>query len=94
MPRPILNIKLKGPGRVRKRLRMTKEGPKLLGSIAEDCHVLGEPVSWKGKSSTPSKAALPVVPNEGTSVGGQLWEHGGRAIIKEFVTSVLNAHSW
>ena len=92
--RPILNIKPKGPGRGRKRPVMTKEGPKLLGSIAKDRHVLGEPVSWKGKSSTPSKAALPVIPNEGTSVGGQLWEYCGRAIIKESVTSTLNACSW
>ena len=94
MSRPILNIKLKGPGRVRKRSRMTKEGPKLLGSITEDCHVLGEPVSWKGKSNTPSKAALPVVLNEGTSVGEQLREHGGRAIIKESITSALNVRNW
>ena len=73
---------------------MTKEGPKLLGGIAKDCPVLGEPVSWKGKSSTPSKAALPVVANERTSIGGQLWGHGGRTIIEESVTSALNARSW
>ena len=73
---------------------MTKEGPKLLGGIAEDRHVLGELVSWKGKGSAPSKAALPVVPSEGTSVGGQLWKHGEKAIVKESVTSALNARSW
>ena len=73
---------------------MTKESPKLLGGIAEDRPVLGEPVSEKGKSSTPSKAALPVVSNERTSVGGQLWGHGGRVIIEESVTSALNARSW
>ena len=73
---------------------MTKEGPKLLGGIAEDRHVLSELVSWKGKGNTPSKAAFPVVPNEGTSVGGKLWEHGGRAIIKESVTFVSNPRSW
>ena len=73
---------------------MTKEGPKLLGGIVEDRPVLGESVSWKGKSSTPSKAALPVVANERTSIGGQLWGHGGRMIIEESVTSVLNACSW
>ena len=73
---------------------MTKEGPKLLGGIAEDRHVLGELVSWKGKGNTPSKAAFPVVPNEGTSVGGKLWEHGGRTIIKKSVTSVSNPRSW
>ena len=88
------NIKPKGLGRGGKRPRTTKEGPKLLGGIAEDHLVLGELVSWKGNSSTPSKAALPVVANERTSVGRQLWGHGGRTIIEEFVTSALNAHSW
>ena len=72
---------------------MTKEGPKLLGGIAEDRPVLGKPVSWKGKSSTPSKAAFPVVANERISVGGQLWGHGGRTIIKESVTFALNTRS-
>ena len=88
------NIKPKGPGRGGKRPRTTKEGPKLLGGIVEDRPVLGEPVSWKGKSSTPSKAALPVVAIERTSVEGQLWGHGGRTIIGESVTSALNARSW
>ena len=73
---------------------MIKEGLKLLGGIAEDCRILGKPVSWKGKSGTPSKAALPVVANESTSVGGQLWGHGGRTIIEKSVTSALNARSW
>ena len=73
---------------------MTKECPKLLGGIAEDRHVLGKLVSWKGKSGTPSKAALLIVTNERTSVGGQLWGHGGRTIIEESVTFALNAHSW
>ena len=57
---------------------MTKDGPKLLEGIAKDRPVLGESVSWKGKSSTPSKAALPVVANERTSVedsyGGMVGE--------------------
>ena len=73
---------------------MTKEGPKLLGGIAEDHPVFGKLMSWKGKSSTPSKVALPAVANKRTSVGEQLWGHGGRTIIEESVTSVLNAHSW
>ena len=73
---------------------MTKECPKLLGGIVEDRPVLGKPVSWKGKNDTPSKAALPVVANERTSVEGQLWGHGGRTIIEELVTSALNASSW
>ena len=93
MLRSIPNIKPKGPGRGRKRPRMTKEGPKLLGGIAEDRHVLGELVSWIGKGNSPSKAALPVVSSEGTSVEGQLWEHGEKAIVKESVTSALNARS-
>ena len=94
MPRPISNIKLKGPGRGGNRPRMTKEGPKLLRGIAEDRHVLGELVSWKGNGHTPSKAALPVISSEGTSVGRQLWEHGEKAIVKESITSTLNARSW
>ena len=94
VPWPISNIKPKGPGREGKRPRMTKEGPKLLEGIAKDPHVLDELMSWKGKGNTPPKAALPVVPSEGTSVGGQLWEHGERAIVKESVTSALNARSW
>ena len=48
----------------------------------------------EGKSSTPSKATLPVVLNERTNIGGQLWGHGGGAIIEESVTSALNARSW
>ena len=68
---------------------MTKEGLKLLGGIAEDRHVLGELMSRIGKANTPSKIALLVVPSEGTSVGGQLWEHGEKAIVKESVTSAL-----
>ena len=48
----------------------------------------------EGKSSTPSKATLPVVPNKRTNIGGQLWGHGGGAIIEEAVTSALNASSW
>ena len=73
---------------------MTKEGPKLLGGIVEDPHVLGELMSWKGKGNTPPKTALPVIPSEGTSVRGQLQEHGERAIVKEPVTFALNARSW
>ena len=42
VPQPISNIKPKGPGQGGKRPRMTKEGPKLLGEITEDRHVLGE----------------------------------------------------
>ena len=48
----------------------------------------------EGKSSTPSKAALPVVLNERTNIGGQLWGHGGGAIIEESVAFALNTCSW
>ena len=31
---------------------------------------------------------------KGLAQGGQLWEHGERAIVKEPVTSAINARSW
>ena len=40
------------------------------------------------------QSSPPVVLSEGTSVGGQLREHGEKAIVKESVTSALNARSW
>ena len=46
-PRPILIPRPKP--RREKRSRINKEAPKLLGGIAEDRHVLGEPESWKEK---------------------------------------------
>ena len=46
------------------------------------------------KGNTPSKAALPIVPSEGTNVVGQLREHGEKVIVKESVTSALNTRSW
>ena len=47
------------------------------------------------KDSTLSTAAIPRhPPNGGTSVEGQLWKHGERAIVQESVTSALNARSW
>ena len=36
----------------------------------------------------------PSSPNRGTSVGGQLWEHGERTIVGAPVTSALNARNW
>ena len=66
---------------------MTKEGPKLLGGIVEDGPQQTDVM--EGKSGTPSKAILPVVPNERTNIGGQLWGHGGGAIIEESITSAL-----
>ena len=73
---------------------MTKEGPKLLEEIAEERHVLGELVSRKERATHHPPQPSPSSPNKGTSVGGQLWEHGERAIAKEPVTSALNARSW
>ena len=48
----------------------------------------------EGKSGTPSKAILSVVLNERTNIGGQLWGHGGGAIIEESVIFALNDRSW
>ena len=45
------NIKPKGPGQGGKHPRMTKEGIKLLGGIAEDRPVLDEPMSWKERAA-------------------------------------------
>ena len=73
---------------------MTKEGPKLLRKIAEERHVLGELVSWEERVIRHPPQPSPSSPNEGTSVGGQLWEHGERAIVEEPVTFALNARSW
>ena len=94
VPQPISNIKPKGPGQGGKRPRMTKEGPKLLGEITEDRHVLGELVPWKERAIHHPPQPSPSFPNEGTSVRGQLWEHGEKVIVKEPVTSALNARNW
>ena len=45
----------------RKRPRITKEGPQLLGEIAEERHVLGTGV-LRRKDNTPSTATFPVIP--------------------------------
>ena len=73
---------------------MTKEGPKLLREIAEERHVLGELVSWEERAIRHPPQPSSSSPNKGTSVWGQLWKHGERAIVKEPVTSALNARSW
>ena len=73
---------------------MTKEGSKLLGEIAEECHVIGELMSWEERAIRHPPQPSPSSSNEGTSVGGQLWEHGERTIVKEPVTFALNARSW
>ena len=52
-------------------------------------------VVLRRKNSTLSTTAIPHhLPNGGTSVEGQLWKHGERAIVQELVTSALNARSW
>ena len=51
-------------------------------------------MSGKERAIHHPKQPSPSFPNERTSVGGQLWEHGERAIVKEFVTSALNASNW
>ena len=73
---------------------MTEEGPKLLGEITEERHVLSELVSWKERAVRHPPQSSFWSPNEGTSVGEQLWEHGERAIVEKPVTSALNARSW
>ena len=73
---------------------MTKEGPKLLGEITKERHVLGELISWEERAMRHPPQPSPSSPNEGTSVGGQLWEHGKRAIVKGLIISALNARSW
>ena len=45
------DIKSKAQAEEEKRPKMTKEGPKLLGGIAEDHSVLGEPMSWKERAA-------------------------------------------
>ena len=73
---------------------MTKEGPRLLGEIAEERRVLG---NWcpETKGQYAIHRSLPRhPPNEGTSVEGQLWEHGEKTIVQELVISALNARSW
>ena len=73
---------------------MTKEGPKLLGEIAEKHHVLGELVPWEERAVRHPPQPFPSSPNKGTSIGGRLWEQGKRTIVGESVTSALNARSW
>ena len=73
---------------------MAKEGPKLLGEIAEEHHVLAELVPWEERAVRHPPQPSPSSLNKGTSVGGQLWEQGERTIVGELVTSALNARSW
>ena len=73
---------------------MTKEGPKLLGEIADEHYILGELVPREERAVRHPMQPSPSSLNKGTSVGGQLWEQGERTIVREPVTSALNAHSW
>ena len=73
---------------------MTKEGPKLLGEIVEEHHVLGELVPWEERAVCHPPQSSPSSPNKWTSIEGQLWEQGERTIVGEPVTSALNARSW
>ena len=45
------NIKPKAQAEEEKRLKMTKESPKLLGGITEDHLVHDEPMSWKERAA-------------------------------------------
>ena len=49
------NIKPKAQAEEKRRPRMNKEGPKLLGGIIEDRPVLGDPGSWKEKVAHPQR---------------------------------------
>ena len=51
-------------------------------------------VSWEERTICHPPQPSPSSPNEGTSVEGQLWEHGERTIVEEPVTSALNARNW
>ena len=61
-----------------KRPRMNKEGPKLLGGIADDRHVLGELVPWKEKAAhhpkQPSQSSQTKGPTRGDSYRGMVEE--------------------
>ena len=77
-PRPILISGLRPRPRREKRPRMNKEGPKLLGGVAEDCPVLGKPVSWKEKTvhhpKQPSQSSQTKGPTQGDNYRGMVEE--------------------
>ena len=72
------NIKPKAQAEEEKRPRITKEGLKLLGGIAEDCLVLSELVSWKEKVAhhpkQPSQSSQTKGPTQWDSYGGMVEE--------------------
>ena len=63
-----------------KRPRMNKEGPKLLGGIAEDHHVLGESMSWKEKA-----AHHPKQPSQSSQTMGPTQRDNYRGMVEEQV---------
>ena len=70
------NIKPKAQAKEGKSLRMNKEGLKLLGGIAKDHPVLGEPGSWKEKAAhpqrQPSQSSQTKGPTKGDSYGSMV----------------------
>ena len=66
---------------------------KLPGDAAEDNPALGEPRSQKEKAARPQRQPPGASQAKRTNTVGQPWEHGGRAILGEAITSALNAHS-
>ena len=65
---------------------------KLPGDTAEDNPTLGEPRSQKEKATRPQRQPPRASQAKRTNTVGQPWEHGGRAIPGEAVTSALNAY--
>ena len=73
---------------------MTKEGPQLLGEITEKQRVLDNFCPKKKGQYAIHHSHPRHLPNKGTSIEGQLWEDGEKAIVQEPVTSALNVRSW
>ena len=57
---------------------MTKEGPKLLGGIAEDRPILSEPMSWKERA-----AHHPKQPSQSSQTKGLTWEDSYGGMVEE-----------
>ena len=64
-------------------MRITKEGPKLLGEITEERHVLGELVSWKERAIHHPSQPSPSSPNKGGSYGSMV-----KGILQKMLPSV------
>ena len=80
MPQPILisSPRPKAQAEEEKRPRMTKEGAKLLGGIAEDRPFLGIPMSWKERAAhhpkQPSQSSQTKGLTYGDNYGGMVEE--------------------